>query len=67
MKKPRLPAAIYAIGATRLLNDASSEIIFPLLAVFLSSVLGAGAATLGVIRGKSRRFCARDCSYLDVA
>ena len=49
--KPRLPAAIYAIGATSLLNDASSEMIFPLLPVFLSSVLGAGAATLGVIEG----------------
>ena len=50
-KKPRLPSAIYAIGATSLLNDASSEMIFPLLPVFLSSVLGAGAATLGVIEG----------------
>jgi MFS family permease len=49
--KPRLPAAIYAIGATSLLNDASSEMIFPLLPVFLSSVLGASAATLGVIEG----------------
>jgi len=49
--KPRLPSAIYAIGATSLLNDASSEMIFPLLPVFLSSVLGAGAATLGVIEG----------------
>jgi hypothetical protein len=29
--KPRLPAAIYAIGATSLLNDASSEMIYPLL------------------------------------
>jgi len=37
--KPRLPSAIYAIGATSLLNDASSEMIFPLLPVFLSSVL----------------------------
>jgi MFS family permease len=50
-KKPRLPSAIYAIGFTSLLNDASSEMIFPLLPVFLSSVLGAGAATLGVIEG----------------
>jgi MFS family permease len=49
--KPRLPSTIYAIGATSLLNDASSEMIFPLLPVFLSSVLGASAATLGVIEG----------------
>jgi len=50
-KKPRLPRAIYAIGATSLLNDASGEMIFPLLPVFLSSVLGASAATLGAIEG----------------
>ncbi|HEX7596732.1 MAG TPA: MFS transporter [Polyangia bacterium] len=49
--KPRLPAAIYTIGATSLLNDASSEMIFPLLPVFLSTVLGAGGATLGMIEG----------------
>ncbi|HJX54488.1 MAG TPA: hypothetical protein VJ801_17110 [Polyangia bacterium] len=29
--KPRLPGAIYAIGATSLLNHASSEMIFPIL------------------------------------
>ena len=51
MPRRRLPASIYAIGATSLLNDASSEMIFPLLPVFLASVLGAGGATLGVIEG----------------
>ena len=49
--RPRLPRGIYTIGATSLLNDASSEMIFPLLPVFLSAVLGAGGATLGMIEG----------------
>lgn len=47
----RLPGAVYALGATSLLNDAASEMIYPLLPVFLASVLGAGAATLGLIEG----------------
>ena len=49
--KPKLPAAIYAIGATSLLNDAASEMIYPLLPVFLTATLGATAASLGVIEG----------------
>ncbi len=47
----KLPATVYALGATSLLNDAASEMIYPLLPVFLSATLGAGAATLGIIEG----------------
>jgi MFS family permease len=47
----KLPRAIYLIGLTSLLNDASSEMIYPLLPVFLTSVLGASATTLGLIEG----------------
>jgi MFS family permease len=46
-----LPAAIYALGLTSLLNDAASEMIYPLLPVFLSATLGASAVTLGIIEG----------------
>lgn len=46
-----LPRNVYAIGFVSLLNDASSEIIYPLLPVFLSSVLGASASAIGVIEG----------------
>src|SRR6185369_2503292 len=49
----KLPAAIYAIGATSLLNDAASEMIYPLLPVFLTSTLGASAVTLGLIEGSA--------------
>ncbi|MHB1225763.1 MAG: MFS transporter [Gemmatimonadaceae bacterium] len=40
-----------ALSAVSLLTDLSSEIIYPLLPLFLSTVLGASAATLGAIEG----------------
>jgi MFS family permease len=49
----KLPRDVYALGATSLLNDAASEMIYPLLPVFLTSVLGASAATIGVIEGSA--------------
>jgi MFS family permease len=49
----RLPLAIYAIGATSLLNDAASEMIYPLLPMFLTTTLGASAVALGFIEGSA--------------
>jgi MFS family permease len=49
----KLPAAVYALGATSLLNDAASEMIYPLLPVFLTTTVGIGAATLGIIEGSA--------------
>lgn len=40
-----------ALSLISLLNDASSDMIFPLLPVFITSVLGAGPAYLGLIEG----------------
>lgn len=40
-----------ALSLVSLLNDASSDMIFPLLPVFLTTVLGAGPAYLGLIEG----------------
>ncbi len=45
------PRNVFAIGLTSLLNDAASEMIYPLLPVFLTTTLGAGAAFLGLIEG----------------
>jgi MFS family permease len=42
---------IVVLGFVSLLNDGASEMIYPLLPVFLTSVLGAGPAALGVIEG----------------
>jgi MFS family permease len=48
---PRLPSAIWALGAVSLLMDVSSELIHSLLPVFLVTVLGASALTVGLIEG----------------
>jgi MFS family permease len=46
-----LPRNVFAISLVSLLNDASSEIIYPLLPVFLASTLGASAKAIGLIEG----------------
>ena len=46
-----LPRNVIAIGLVSLLNDASSEIIYPLLPVFLVTSLGASALAIGMIEG----------------
>jgi len=49
--KPAVPITVVQLGVVSFLNDFSSEMIYPLLPVFLSTVLGAGAVALGVIEG----------------
>jgi len=39
------------LGTVSLLNDTASEMIYPLLPIFLKSVLGVGASILGIIEG----------------
>jgi MFS family permease len=46
-----LPRNVFAISLVSLLNDASSEIIYPLLPIFLTASLGASARAIGVIEG----------------
>jgi MFS family permease len=47
----KLPANVFFISLVSLLNDASSEIIYPLLPVFLAGVLSASPAVIGLIEG----------------
>ncbi|HEY0099362.1 MAG TPA: MFS transporter [Pyrinomonadaceae bacterium] len=47
----RLPRNVLVISLVSFLNDASSEIIYPLLPVFLSATLGASPAIIGLIEG----------------
>jgi MFS family permease len=47
----RLPPTLIALGAVSFLTDLSSEMIYPLLPVFLSATLGASAVALGVVEG----------------
>jgi MFS family permease len=46
-----LPRNVFTIGLVSLLNDASSEIIYPLLPIFLAGSLGASARAIGTIEG----------------
>jgi MFS family permease len=47
----KLPRNVFAISLVSLLNDASSEIIYPLLPILLTSVLGASPRAIGIIEG----------------
>ncbi|MGH7694216.1 MAG: MFS transporter [Gemmatimonadaceae bacterium] len=58
MRKTRLPRTVFALAAVSLLTDASSEMIYPLLPLFLSSVLGASATALGAIEGAAESVAA---------
>jgi hypothetical protein len=47
----RLPQNVIVISLVSLLNDASSEIIYPLLPMFLTVALNASPAIVGLIEG----------------
>ncbi len=49
--RPRLPATIWALGFVSLLMDVSSEMIHALLPVYMVTVLGVSAFTVGLIDG----------------
>ena len=49
--RPRLGRNVISLGAVSFLTDVSSEMIYPLLPVFLTAVLGASAAYVGAIEG----------------
>jgi MFS family permease len=42
---------VYALAAVSLFNDVATEMIYPLLPVFLATVLGASAGFIGAIEG----------------
>ena len=46
-----LPRAVFALGAVSLFMDIASEMVYPLLPLFLSGVLGASPALIGLIEG----------------
>ncbi|MEO8630068.1 MAG: MFS transporter [Betaproteobacteria bacterium] len=47
----QIPASIWALGFVSMLMDISSELIHSLLPVFMVTVLGASALTVGLIEG----------------
>src|SRR5215831_5071144 len=46
-----LPRTVVVLGFVSLLNDSASEMITPLLPIFLTSVLGSGPMIVGLIEG----------------
>ena len=46
-----LPRAVWLLGLISLVNDSASELIYPLIPLFLASVLAAGPRALGLIEG----------------
>ncbi len=46
-----LPSAVWLLGLVSLLNDSASELVYPLLPLYLASVLMAGPKALGIIEG----------------
>lgn len=47
----RLPRAVWLLGWVSFFTDTASEIVYPLLPLFLTRVLGAGAMSIGVVEG----------------
>ena len=46
-----LPSTVWLLGAISLLNDAASELVYPLIPLYLATVLGSGPRALGFIEG----------------
>lgn len=49
--RQKLPPSVWLLGWVSFFTDMASEAIYPLLPLFLTRVLGAGAMSLGVIEG----------------
>jgi MFS family permease len=46
-----LPSAVWLLGLVSLLNDAASELVYPLIPLYVGTVLAAGPRALGLIEG----------------
>lgn len=51
MSRAKLPPSVWLLGWVSFFTDLASEAIYPLLPLFLTRVLGAGAMSLGIIEG----------------
>ncbi len=47
----KLPRGVWLLGWVSLATDAAGEAVYPLLPFFLTTVLGAGAVSLGIVEG----------------
>jgi MFS family permease len=53
-----IPAGVIVLGVVSFLTDFSSEMIFPLLPIFITTVLGATAISVGLIEGAAESIAA---------
>jgi MFS family permease len=49
--RPRLPRPVWLVSWTSFFTDTASEMVYPLMPLYLTTVLGATALTLGIIEG----------------
>lgn len=47
----KLPLEVYVLGLISFFTDIASEMVYPILPLFLTSVLGASATTVGLVEG----------------
>ena len=62
----RLPQQVILLGWVSLLADVSSEMIYPLIPLFLTGILGAPAIVLGLIEGASQLLVSAMSAYSGV-
>ncbi|MGL4576224.1 MAG: MFS transporter [Burkholderiaceae bacterium] len=53
-----LPRTVYLLGAISFMNDAASDAVYPLLPLFIASVLMAGPQALGIVEGAANAVAA---------
>ena len=46
-----LPSTVWLLGLVSFFNDSASELVYPLVPLYLASVLMAGPKALGIIEG----------------
>ncbi len=51
MKIPKIPANVWYLGFVSLLNDTASEMLYPVMPIFITQVLGAPVFVIGIIEG----------------
>jgi MFS family permease len=49
--RPRLPRPVWLVSWTSFFTDTASEMVYPLMPLYLTTVLGGTALTLGIIEG----------------
>jgi MFS family permease len=47
----KIPGSVYILGAVSFFNDMASEMLYPVMPIFLTQVLGAPVAVVGLIEG----------------